>query len=323
MTEPVDQTPDDDPLAREAIAWVVRLTSGEATTVDAAELRRWRARSPAHEDAYRRAVRLWKNMGKAAQASEPKQLDAVRANRLATRRAFLGGAAAMAAASVGYAVVRPPLGLWPSWGELLADYRTEKGEQRQIAISSEISLELSTLTSISVRSAADQPRIDLIAGEAAITANTVKKPLVVVASDGLITASSATFNARCVDGRVAVTCLVGEVDVELGARSVKVRAGQQVSYTGGGLGSVADVDTAQATSWRSGMLIFHNKPLAEVIEEVNRYRPGRIVITNSDLSHRVVNGTFRRDQLDTFIAQVQQLFGAKVTTLPAGLTLLS
>ncbi len=68
---------------------------------------------------------------------------------------------------------------------------------------------------------------------------------------------------------------------------------------------------------------FTTRPLAEVIEEINRYRPGRIVITNSDLARRVVNGTFRRDQLDTFIAQVQQLFGAKVTTLPAGLTLLS
>jgi transmembrane sensor len=64
-------------------------------------------------------------------------------------------------------------------------------------------------------------------------------------------------------------------------------------------------------------------PLVDVIEEVNRYRPGRIVVTNSELGRRVVNGTFRRDQLETFIAQVQRLFGAKVTTLPAGLLLLS
>ena len=98
---------------------------------------------------------------------------------------------------------------------------------------------------------------------------------------------------------------------------------QQIFYSATGLGSVEDVDIAQATSWRSGMLIFHNKPLTEVIEEINRYRPGRIVVTNADLGRRVVNGTFRRDQLDTFIAQVQQLFGAKVTMLPAGLTLLS
>jgi transmembrane sensor len=71
------------------------------------------------------------------------------------------------------------------------------------------------------------------------------------------------------------------------------------------------------------MLVFHNKPLAEVVEEIHRYRPGRIVVTNDELGRRVVNGTFRRDQLDSFVAQVQQLFGAKVTSLPAGLTLLS
>ncbi len=99
--------------------------------------------------------------------------------------------------------------------------------------------------------------------------------------------------------------------------------GQQVSYSDAGLGSVESVDVDRATSWRSGLLVFQNRPLAEVIGEVNRYRPGRIIITNEDLGRRVVNGTFRGDQVDTFIAQIEQLFGAKVTRLPAGLLLLS
>lgn len=324
MTEHNDQPQDMDPLTREAIAWVVRLTSGEATAADAAELKRWRALSPSHEEAFRRAAKLWRGYGEAARASQPERfrLSTWRPSPV-TRRALLGGGAAAAAAAAAYVVVKPPLGLWPSWSEMLADYRTEKGENLKIAINPEVSLELNTLTSVSVRSGVDRPTIDLIAGEAVFTANTKEKPLVVVADDVTILASQATFSARCIDGTVSVTCMAGDIDVGRGSSARQLRVGQQVTYSASGHGDVADVDVAQAASWRSGMLIFQNKPLAEVIEEINRYRPGRIVITNSELARRVVNGTFRRDQLDGFLAQVQQLFGARVTSLPAGLTLLS
>ena len=34
----------------------------------------------------------------------------------------------------GVAVVAPPFGLWPSWREVGADYRTAKGEQRRVVL---------------------------------------------------------------------------------------------------------------------------------------------------------------------------------------------
>jgi transmembrane sensor len=44
---------------------------------------------------------------------------------------------------------------------------------------------------------------------------------------------------------------------------------------------------------------------------------------NADLKRRVVNGTFQIDKLGDFVAQVQQLFGAEVRSLPGGVVLLS
>ncbi|MFX8868155.1 hypothetical protein ABTM84_19475, partial [Acinetobacter baumannii] len=82
---------------------------------------------------------------------------------------------------------------------------------------------------------------------------------------------------------------------------------QRIAYTDKGLGSVLDIDLAQATAWQSGMLTFDNRPLKEVVDEINRYRPGRIIITNAELGRRIVNGSFRQDQLGAFVAQVQQL----------------
>jgi transmembrane sensor len=52
-----------DPLTRDALAWIVRLKSGEATLADAEQLMDWRARSPAHETAYRGAVKCWRAIG--------------------------------------------------------------------------------------------------------------------------------------------------------------------------------------------------------------------------------------------------------------------
>ena len=78
---------------------------------------------------------------------------------------------------------------------------------------------------------------------------------------------------------------------------------------------------AQATSWRTGVLIFNNKPLGDVVQEINRITAASSSPANSRA--RIVNGTFHRDQLDHFIAQVKQLFGAKIMTLPGGVTLLS
>ena len=45
------------------MAWVVRLTSGDATLADAELLLDWRARSPKHEQAYRDAVKCWRALG--------------------------------------------------------------------------------------------------------------------------------------------------------------------------------------------------------------------------------------------------------------------
>ncbi|WP_426425295.1 FecR family protein [Bradyrhizobium genosp. A] len=327
MSESSDQLPEIEPLTQEAIDWVVRLKSGEATTADAEALRRWRSESAAHEEAFRCAVKLWRDFKIVAEQSpaRPAAPEATRvapwANRRIARRAFLGGA--IAASAAGYVIVRPPLGLWPSLHEMSADYRTVKGEQRQVALGSDISLTLNTLTSIAVRSTDEQPRIELISGEAAVVAKAPSaKPLVMTIGTGRVIAARADFNARCVDDLVSVTCLSGAVTVEQGQQSVQLRSNQQISYSSIGLRSATTADPVQATSWQSGLLVFHDKLLSDVVDEINRYRPGRIVITSTDLRRRVVNATFHLDQLDNFLVQAQELFGAKVTQLPAGLTLL-
>jgi transmembrane sensor len=60
-----------DPLIRDALAWVVRMKSGEATLEDAEQLIDWRSRSSAHERAFRDAVKCWQAIGHAIVSDRP------------------------------------------------------------------------------------------------------------------------------------------------------------------------------------------------------------------------------------------------------------
>ena len=110
MTETEDQ------LQREAQQWLIRLTSGQATTSDAAEFRRWCALSTDHAQAFANARQLWQALGPAAQQIEKTESSESQGaahsaseivplpQRRMGRRAFLTGAVA---ASAAFVFVRP------------------------------------------------------------------------------------------------------------------------------------------------------------------------------------------------------------------------
>ncbi|UGV25579.1 DUF4880 domain-containing protein [Rhodopseudomonas boonkerdii] len=318
------ETKDDNDLLDRAIDWVALLRSGRATVGDAERLQRWRALSPAHEAAFRQAARIYRDLGVMGTELERRKVRPFVARRVVTRRALIGGA--LAASVAGYMVVKPPLELWPSLAEMSADYRTAKGEQLDVALTDNVSLKLNTQTSVAVRGSGINPRIELISGEAAISSRRlVSEPLVVIAADGQIASSAGEVNVRCIDGVVLAVCIQGSITVSHGGRSVELTSGQQIAYSASEpLGKpvpVADPDMLAA--WRDKLLVFKDEPLAAVVSEINRYRPGKIVVTSTELGRRLVNGTFHIDKLDDFVAQVRQLYAVKVRALPGGLVLLS
>jgi transmembrane sensor len=69
------------------------------------------------------------------------------------------------------------------------------------------------------------------------------------------------------------------------------------------------------------MLVFRNAPLVSVIDEVNRYRLGRIILVDSSLGQRLVSARFEIKRLDTVMAQISHVFNVPIKTLPGGLVL--
>jgi transmembrane sensor len=330
MTE-FDDTEARTDLEREALARVRRLVSGEPTVDDVENTERWKRLSPAHAEAFAFASRLWDRLGPAGRNVLEQRGELLLSGRSpiervhVSRRAMLGGAVA-AAVSVAYVSVRPPFDLWPSLSELTADYRTATGEQRRIALADGASVELNTQTSITFRAGTEKrDRIELISGEAVIsTGRDLKTPLTVIVGDGRISSGNARFNVRY-DGHAScgVTCLEGAVSVERHGTVVALEAGRRISYADWGLGALNAIDPDIATAWQNGLLVFRQTPLSEVVAEINRYRPGKIVLMNADLGRRPVNARFRVDNVNEIMTLAQRVFGAKITSLPGRVVLLT
>ncbi len=315
-------------LKREAIDWLTRLSSGTVTQADAEALKCWCSKSRAHAEALAEANLLWDALGPAARnaAAHGRVQDHQRDWRQISfgRRAFLGGAAAATTAAVAFMMVWPPLGLWPSVSDLMAEYHTRTGEQRRIAMANGAMIEMNTQTSLNIGTSTDAAgRIELIAGEAVVmTGEARSRPVVVTAAGGRLSATDAKFDIRFDGPSVCVTCLEGAVGVERQGTTATLEGKQQVVYGKGGLGQVVSVDPAVVASWRTGVLIFRRELLSRAVEEINRYRPGRIILVDASLGHRRIDASFRLDRIDEIVPQIEQVFDARVRTFPGGIVLL-
>lgn len=310
-------------IEREAWDFVVRFASGEATAEDLRKGKLWCARSAAHADAFSRACHVWEHVS--ADSFQPSMRLAAYARpapRSVSRRFFLGGAVAASAAAL--FAVRPPLDLWPSYDELTADYRTGTGEQRKVTMADHVSVDMNSQTSIALQQMEPgNDRFELISGEAMIATGQRGPHTVIVSSGGgNAMASSAKFNIRNDGENVCVTCLAGDVRVRHGAQSVSLKEDEQVTYSGAGMEAVKTANAALVTAWKEGKLIFHAAPLGEVVREVNRYRPGKIILTNTDLASRLMSANFRISNVDAVVSHIEKLYGAEATHLPGGVVLL-
>ena len=322
-------------LDAQAHDWLVRLTSGRATTGDAQDFRRWCARSPQHAQAMAEATRLWDLTRPAAEAvaqrmpamdTPPRAAIAASRPPAFGRRQFLG--TALAAGAVGFLVVHPPARLWPALSDMTADYRTGTGEQRRVVLADTAAVvEMNTQTSLNLARGAEgeAPVLDMLGGEAQVLLDAARRAPFTMTVGGarLVAAAASRFNVRATGGEVCVTCFAGSVELRDGERVLVAGEAQQIRYGGRREAEVARApDLAAVGAWRERVLVFDDTPLAAVVDEINRYRPGRLIVTRAELGQRKVQARLRLDELSRVETLIAASYGAKLTSLPAGIVLL-
>ncbi|QRY78358.1 FecR family protein [Pseudomonas sp. PDNC002] len=315
MTQPSSPSNQSESRASQANAWVVRITSGRATVEDARALKHWCALTPENAAAYREAVRLWKLAGQLP-ASSKRRRPGVR----------LAASSIAAACLVAAVLGTMQIGVFPSGYDLLADYYTGVGEHRQVRLADGSIVELDAKTRMSIDFSDSERRISLGDGAAIFhVQHDPDRPFVVSAKGGTVTALGTIFEVRYQNDGIQVTCTQGAVEVrdrQGATERARVRAGEQLAYGARGTSPVALVESEQVLAWQQNLLVFKARPLQDLVDELNRYRQGRVIIADSKKAKAPVSGVFHLQRPDEVLQHIENSLQLSAIRLPAGIIVL-
>jgi transmembrane sensor len=302
-------------LQEEGLAWVERMTSGSATHADAAALAQWRNQSRDHAAALRQAILLRQTCQELAQERSFQAVVMRRRKPRVSRSIVLGTFAVIFAGAAAWAAVDPPLGLWPSVAEIRADYRTVKGEQRTIVLG-DVSLQLNTLTSVSRNNSTNGLGVTVIEGEIAATTRAgIKAPLSIRVNDVTVTPDSGTVNVRSDGAGIVVTAVDTTAEVDIAGQRISLAPKSQIKIEDGALLGPTNVDVVPVIAWRQHELLLRDASVAAAVREINRYRPGYIVIGSSRLASRKINAVLQLKDISKSLDLLCRLTGAHSTAI--------
>ncbi|WP_440467815.1 FecR family protein [Pseudomonas sp. YH-1] len=294
-------------LSDEAIERLVRLHSGGAGAAERMDFLRWRGLSMDHERAAREAEALWGALPETRHAEDYR-----RRVRRPRRWLALAAAACVAAIAVTIALPEPLAGLY-------SDYATRTGERRMLELADGSRVWLNSDSALSVDFSPQQRRLRLHSGEALFeVAKDAARPFIVEARGGEVRAVGTRFDVDSRGPQVRVDVTEGVVQVNsAGSEPVRLSAGERLSYREAAAPEpVQPLDLSSASAWQRGKLIFNQRPLGEVLDELERYVPGRIVLTDNALRQHKVSGVFDLKDPDALLKTLERLQPVKVTHMP-------
>ena len=305
-----------------AAAWLARLQAPGCTAAEREAFERWRAEDARHASSFADVERIHESA--AARKHNPLLIAAARSARRrtgarATRRRTVRRLAVPAVAAALLVVMGLHYALVNRGA--VDHYATAIGEQRTFHLSDGTELLLDTDSSLTVRYSAKQREITLEHGRAEFDVTHIPgRPFVVRAGDGVILDIGTNFQVGYEEGIAKVTLFEGDVSVSLPAHhwSTNLRPGQQVSYRASGPSAVQTVDPSVARSWTTGDLVFRDRPLDELVEEMNRYSKTKICLGDARLRNILVTGVFHAGDQKSLIQALQVGWSTQATYGPAG-----
>lgn len=307
--------------ARQALRWVIRCSAGPLPGRQQRTLQRWLQSDPRHALAWRQQQAFWQRLD----AAGPEMLAALpelTADRQGLRpiapRRRLPWLLASAAAVV-LMVAAAPHAL------LLArsDVRSSDAP-RVVQLADGSTAVLDAGTALAFAFDGQQRRVRLLRGQAWFQVAHEARPFQVEAAGGLVRDIGTAFSVSMLDTTVTTQVSAGVVDVRPGDGSVqRLHAGQaRVFRDGHWLQPVQLEDPESMAPWRRGEVVIDDRPAAQAIADLARYRRGPVWVLGGQGARVRVSGLFHLQQPDTAIVAVAAQAGLRVQRLPGGALLL-
>lgn len=297
-------------VALQAAEWFVLLQSGEATAADRRACDAWRARAPAHESAWQRALQVSQRA-----ASVPPALGSPtlrRPQRAPNRRdAARALALLMVAAPAGWLAWRTE-----PWARWTATHTTAMGERRTWTLADGSRIVLDTDSAVDVKFDSYQRLIHLRYGaiyiETAPDAATQHRPFIVATEHGTARAIGTRFTVRQQAQRSQVAVLQGAVEVTArdSAAVQRLQAGEQATFDRDAIGPV-EAAALGAGQWVRGVLAVDDMRLDAFVAELSRYRPG-LLRCDPAVAHLRITGAFQLADTDAILLNLAHLLPVQV-----------
>jgi transmembrane sensor len=274
----------DDHLLDEAAEWIGRLRSPDLNGADRQAFSRWLLRSPAHRAAFDTMADLWDGLGMLAESRNPAPEATPSRARPRSRRPLVIATSAMAAMLL--------LTLTVLFGLTGPVHQTAPGEMRTVELGDGTRVTLNTDSRIRVRYGSRQRLVRLDTGSEAFfdVSSDPSRPFVVESAHGRARAVGTAFSVHAREHHALITVTEGRVAVtpalrpENEAEQVEVAAGLELFVSAGAAPSSPEPLDRSRLSWRQGRLVYDDVPLAEVIDDLNRYMPRHMTISDPELA---------------------------------------
>lgn len=180
-------------------------------------------------------------------------------------------------------------------------YSTGAGEERTVTLEDASRLELNARTRLRVTYSPGLREVELIEGQALFqVAKDTARPFVVRTDSAQVRAVGTEFDVYRHGAETRVTVLEGTVAVQsplasaaiVSPADLLVGAGEQAVVPQQGKPKAHPTNAVAATAWTRGELEFLEAPLAEVVDEFNRYSPRRLVLGSPSPTSVRISGIY-------------------------------
>jgi len=199
------------------------------------------------------------------------------------------------------------------------DYSTRVGERKTVYFDDGSTAMLNTDSSIAVSMEGPQRGVELLKGEVYFEVKPdPNRPFIVQADHSTTRVLGTRFFVHEKSGSDEVKVVSGRVEVsDRGALKQPqiLHDREAVSINAAGLGETRILDSALATSWVNGFLVFENAPLESVINQIRRYRTGVVVYKDNTLRELKINGRINLRESDDMLKVLGKNLSVKMTYL--------
>ncbi|KAF2407903.1 FecR family protein [Pseudomonas antarctica] len=299
-----------------ALDWL-SLLHDQPSSGDQATFSRWLRADPAHVEAYAQAQVLWEISEVPARTLADEDalalqgylhaMDTAKRSRVVRRSCALAMVACLLVmVSMG--------GGWQPWrwvDDVGADYVTAPGQVKTVTLADRSQVTLDADSAIAVDFSHGERHIQLRRGAGFFSVTHTGQPFVVGAGSGETRVLGTQFEVRLQPAGAQVTVLSGRVGVtpsKQGQQQI-LTAGQQLAYAEGVAEPMHTVDSESRLAWRDGWLNYYKAPLADVVQDLRRYYPGRILLLNDEMAAKRVSGSFPSKDPQAVLNALQAVLG--------------